>query len=88
MHQRSALAAQLGAATADPTPLAADAVQVDSKFATSVPGLFAAGDVMPVMPSLANAVAAGHTAAAMVVQSLMAEAHDLPPAMAGSAAAR
>jgi len=29
------------------------------------------------MPSVANAIAAGATAAAMVVQGLMADAHDL-----------
>ena len=71
LHQRSAFAAQLGAAAAEPGPLAADAVAVDDAFATSVPGLFAAGDVGAVMPSVANAVATGNTAAAMVVQSLM-----------------
>jgi thioredoxin reductase len=71
LHQRSGLAAQLGAATAAPGPVVADAAQVDAKFATTVPGLFAAGDVSAVMPSVPNAVASGHTAATMVVQSLM-----------------
>jgi NADPH-dependent glutamate synthase beta subunit-like oxidoreductase len=42
-----------------------------------VPGLFAGGDVTSQMPSVANAVAAGSTAAAMIVHSLMAEAHNL-----------
>jgi thioredoxin reductase len=72
LHQRAPLAAQLGAATAPPGPVVADAVQVDAKFATSVPGLFAAGDVGAAMPSVANAVASGHAAAASVVQSLVA----------------
>ncbi len=70
LHQRSALAAQLGAATAEPGPLAADALALDAAFATTVPGLFAAGDVGATMPSVANAVASGNTAAAMLVQSL------------------
>jgi thioredoxin reductase len=38
-----------------------------------VPGLFAAGDLGVAMPSVANAVASGSTAAASVVQSLTAE---------------
>jgi thioredoxin reductase len=79
LHQRAALAEQLGAATADPGPVIADAIEVDQAFHTSVPGLLAAGDVSPGMPSVANAVAAGSSAAAMIVQGLMAEAHDLPP---------
>ena len=71
LHERSALADQLGAAVAV-GPLAADAVQVDMRFATNVPGLSAAGDVTGQMPSVANAVAAGASAAAMLVGGLMA----------------
>jgi len=71
LHQRSALATQLGAATSEPGPLVADAVAVDDDFETSVPGLFAAGDAAGVMPSVANAVASGGNAAARVVLSLM-----------------
>ena len=77
LHQRSALAAALGVDLAPPGPLAADAVAVAGMGATSVPGVFAAGDAGGVMPSVANAVAAGSTAAAGVVQSLMAEAHGM-----------
>jgi thioredoxin reductase len=84
MHQRSALAEQLGADLAAPTPLAADAVAVDAVFATTVPGVFAAGDVSGRMPSVANAVAAGSSAAAAVVGSLVSEAHGLVPAGAGA----
>ena len=80
LHQRSALAEQLGAVAAGPGPVAADAVEVDSKFHTSVPGLSAAGDVSAQMPSVVNAVAAGSSAAAMVVGGLMTEAHGLTPA--------
>lgn len=88
LHQRSGLAEQLGAATAEPGPLFADALAVDSKSATSVPGLFAAGDAGGAMPSVANAVASGNTAAAMVVMSLMTAPPDLTASTAGSAAGR
>jgi thioredoxin reductase len=81
LHQRSALAAQLGAAAAEPGPLAVDALAVDAAFATTVPGLFAAGDVGAVLPSVANAVASGNTAAAMLVGSLMTAS----PGLVGSA---
>jgi thioredoxin reductase len=88
MHQRSALAEQLGAATTVPGPVAADAIEVDPTFHTSVPGLFAAGDASVQMPSVANAVAAGSIAAAMIVHDAMAEAHGLTPVGAGSESAR
>ena len=52
-------------------------------FHTSVPGLFAAGDVSAQMPSVANAVAAGSNAAAMIVHDLMADAHGLTSEHAG-----
>ena len=80
LHQRPALAEQLGAATSGAGPLAVDAVEVDSMFHTSVPGLWAAGDVSSQVPSVANAVAAGSSAAAMIVVGLMSEAHGLTPA--------
>jgi thioredoxin reductase len=79
LHQRSTLASQLGAEAAAPTPIAADAVAVDPLSTTSVPGLFAAGDVGASMPSVANAVAAGSNAAAAVVHSLIADRHPAPP---------
>jgi thioredoxin reductase len=78
LHQRSSLAGRLGAAAAEPNQLAADGLRVDSGFRTSVPGLWAAGDVIAAMPSVANSVAAGSTAAATIVQDVMAEAHGLP----------
>ena len=87
LHQRSSLAQDLGAALAAPTPIVADALEVDAKLCTTVPGLFAAGDASVQMPSVANAVAAGSTAAAMIVQSLMAQAQDPVAAGAGSHAA-
>jgi thioredoxin reductase len=88
LHQRSALAVKLGASAADPGPVVVDAVEVDPTFQTSVPGLFAAGDVSAQMPSLANAVAAGSTAAAMIVHDSIAEAHGLTPVGTGSDSAR
>lgn len=75
LHQRTALPEELGAALAPPGPLSAETVQVDERFNTSVPGLFAAGDVSArTPPSVANAVAAGSSAATTIVHSLMADA--------------
>jgi thioredoxin reductase len=71
LHQRSTLAQQLGAALAAPGMLAADAVEVDPLFHTTVPGLYAAGDVTAEMPSVANVVAAGSKAAASVVRDIV-----------------
>ena len=78
LHQRSTLAEQLGAASTGPGPVLVNAVEVNPMCHTSVPGLFAAGDVSTQgMPSVANAVAAGSNAAAMIVHDLMADAHGL-----------
>lgn len=82
MHQRSALLAQLGAALAEPNPLHADAPEVDAMGATSVPGLWAAGDLVPVAPSVPVAMASGARAAAAVVQHVTARL-DRPPARLG-----
>lgn len=79
MRQRSRLAERLGAEAAEPNPIAADAVQADPTFRTRVPGLFAAGDLTPGMPSVANVVAAGSSAAAMVVHDLVEEAFGAMP---------
>jgi thioredoxin reductase len=70
LHQRTNLAAQLGAALAEPGPIAADAIEADERGITAVAGLFAAGDATGRMPSVANAVASGSNAAAAVVQHL------------------
>lgn len=78
LRQRSTLAAQLGAEAAPASPIAADALVVDPMFATTVPGLFAAGDLGASMPSVANAVAAGSNAAAAVVHRLIAHRHPVP----------
>lgn len=73
LHQRSPLAEQLGAEPAAPNPLVVDGVQVDTQYATTAAGVFAAGDLSGQMQSVANAVAAGSNAAAMVVMSLVNE---------------
>ncbi|OBC17195.1 methyltransferase [Mycobacterium sp. 852013-50091_SCH5140682] len=77
LHQRSPLAAQLGAVSA-PGQVAADALVVDGFCRTSVPGLFAAGDLSAQMPQVAAAVASGSQAGAAVVQSLLGEDVGLP----------
>ena len=73
LHRRSDLAAELGAAAAEPNPLTAEAVAVDPMGTTAVPGLSAAGDLSGGMPSVANAVAAGAKAAAVIVHGLTEE---------------
>ncbi len=78
LHQRSDLAARLGVAFAPPTPVSADAIVVDQFQRTTVPGVFAAGDVSVQMPQVAAAVASGSLAAAAVVQSLLADDVGLP----------
>lgn len=73
LHQRSGLAAQFGVTFAEPGPVSLDAVEVDAVSSTSVPGVFAAGDVCTQMPQMASAVAAGSAAAVSVVASLLEE---------------
>jgi thioredoxin reductase len=74
LHQRSTLATQLGAEAAAPGMVSVDAIAVDAMFHTSVPGLYAAGDLTTQMPSVANAIAAGSNAAATIVREAMAVA--------------
>jgi thioredoxin reductase len=72
LHQRSPLAEQLGAElSSEVTPLHADAI-VANPMQT---GLVAAGDAAGMMPSVANAVAAGSNAASSIVGSLVLAAH-------------
>ncbi|MCZ8378411.1 NAD(P)/FAD-dependent oxidoreductase [Mycobacterium sp. CPCC 205372] len=78
LRQRSPLAAQLGVRFQESHPLADDAVAVDALQRTSVPGVFAAGDVCVQVPQVAAAVAAGSLAGASVMQTLMADDHGLP----------
>jgi thioredoxin reductase len=78
LHQRSRLAEQLGAEFGPPTPMGDGAIIVDSLCRTTVPGVFAAGDISAQMPQVAAAIATGSLAAASVVQSLLAEDYGLP----------
>lgn len=77
LQQRSPLAEQLGAASIV-SPLAADAIEVDPLLRTTVPTVFAAGDVCTEQPHVAGAVAAGSQAAMIIVQSLLADDFGLP----------
>ncbi|WP_018599453.1 NAD(P)/FAD-dependent oxidoreductase [Mycobacterium sp. 155] len=77
LRQRSALAEQLGVETAAGR-VAVDAVVVDPLGRTSVPGVFAAGDLTGQMPQVAAAIAAGSATATAVVQSLAADEFGLP----------
>jgi thioredoxin reductase len=86
--QRSDLAAQLGAESAEPGPVVADALVVDGMFRTTAEGVSAAGDASSQMQQVALSIAAGSMAAAGIVQSLMAEDHGMeaPPRPASRAA--
>jgi thioredoxin reductase len=71
MRQRSGLASQLGAELRPPKGHLVDPLEVDASMQTSVAGLYAAGDTAVTRsPSVANSVADGSQAAAMVVASL------------------
>ncbi|MGB0120544.1 MAG: FAD-dependent oxidoreductase, partial [Solirubrobacterales bacterium] len=78
LHQRTDLAAQLGASHADPNPMAADRLVVDAFQRSTVPGVFVAGDVSGQFPQVAAAIAAGSNAAAFIVQTLLSEDFGLP----------
>jgi thioredoxin reductase len=69
MTQASSLPEQLGVTVSDLGRVAR--IDVDSTFATSVDGVYAAGDASVQMPSVANAIASGSTAAAVIVHSLI-----------------
>jgi thioredoxin reductase len=73
LRQRSDLAARLGARHSPAGPVAEEAVAVDDRCATSVPGLFAAGDAATQRPFVAGAIESGSTAGAMVVGHLFVE---------------
>ena len=77
LSQRSGLGEQLGA-TCVQAPLASDSISVDSLYRTTMPTVFAAGDVCTEHPHLAGAIAAGSQAAMIVVQSLLADQFELP----------
>jgi thioredoxin reductase len=71
LYQRSRIAARLGVDFA-PWPVSEETIAVDDANQTSVPGVYAAGDVCTQAPSVAGAVAAGSFAATRIVHALMA----------------
>ena len=73
LRQRSGLAAQLGVKLVAKGPASPEAIDTDAMYRTSVPGVFAAGDVSAQMPQVAAAVAAGSAAAASVMASITEE---------------
>jgi thioredoxin reductase len=78
LHQRSDLASQLGLRLAAPNPIAADAIAIGPTGETNIAGVRVAGDASVGMPSVANAVAEGSSAAQGVVRSLLVEHEPLP----------
>lgn len=73
MSQRTPLAAQLGAKLRD-ADASVESVEVDAMSRTSVPGLYAAGDISAITPpSVATAIGAGSTAAKAIVHDLVGE---------------
>ena len=73
LRQRSGLAAQVGVKLVATGPVSPEAVDVDPLYRTSVPGVFAAGDLCAQMPQIAAAVAAGSAAAVSVMASITEE---------------
>jgi thioredoxin reductase len=74
LRQRSSLASDLGAELTE-----RGTVDVDAFGQTTVPGLYAAGDVSSPMPQVAGAIADGSRAAAAINDALLAEEHGLEP---------
>jgi thioredoxin reductase len=70
--QRSSLASDLGAELTE-----RGTVDVDAFGQTTVPGLYAAGDVSSLMPQVASAIAEGSRAAAVINGDLLAEQHGM-----------
>jgi thioredoxin reductase len=73
LRQRSSLAAELGVEL-NPS----GTIAVDEAAQTSVPGVFAAGDVAGTIQMVPAALGDGARAGALVRHSLLAEEHDLP----------
>jgi thioredoxin reductase len=81
LRQRSALAAELGAELTE-----RGTIDVDFVGQTTVPGLYAAGDISTAMQQVAGAIADGARAAAAINDSLIAEEHGVEPMIAARAA--
>jgi thioredoxin reductase len=82
LQQRSGLAAELGAELTE-----RGTVDVDAFGRTSVPGLFAAGDIAAAMPQVAGAIADGSRAAAAINDELIAAEHGIDPMLPGRSGA-
>jgi thioredoxin reductase len=67
---RSDLPSALGATRAAANPLTADGIEVDMTMNAGVPGLYAAGDLLPKAPSVPAAIYSGGFAAAAIVGAL------------------
>ncbi|MUL65279.1 pyridine nucleotide-disulfide oxidoreductase [Mycobacterium sp. CBMA 234] len=78
LRQRSDLATQLGVRMAPAGRVVVDPVLIDQLNRTSVPGVFAAGDVCTEMPKVAAAIADGSAAGTAIVQSLLHDQFGLP----------
>jgi thioredoxin reductase len=74
LQQRSGLAGDLGAELTE-----RGGVDADAFGRTTVPGLYAAGDVASPMPQVAGAIADGSRAAAAINDDLLAAEHDMEP---------
>jgi thioredoxin reductase len=74
LQQRSSLASDLGAELTE-----RGTVDVDAVGQTTVPGLYAAGDVSALMPQVAGAIADGSRAAGAINDSLIAEQRGIEP---------
>lgn len=78
LQRRSRLAEELGAVCHSGGPVVVNPIDVDKLGRTTVPGLFAAGDVCTQTPQVAGAIAAGSAAATAIVESLLSEDFGLP----------
>jgi len=70
LEARSGLPYELGATRAAANPLTADGIEVDTTMNAGVPGLYAAGDLLPKAPSVPAAIYSGNFAAAAIVGAL------------------
>lgn len=78
LQRTDGIADQLGLELRDDNSMVAGAIKVDNIQATSVPGVFAAGDVTGNSPNVVGAISSGSMAAAGVVRTLLAEDVGLP----------
>jgi thioredoxin reductase len=81
LGQRSTLAAELGAELTE-----RGTVDIDFVGQTTVPGLYAAGDISALMQQVAGAIADGSRAAGAINDSLVAEEYGVEPMIAPRAA--